>query len=230
MNGDQPAKTGASGTVTFLLTDIEGSTRLLQDLGDRYVDLLADHNRILRDVFSRFGGRESGNEGDSLFFIFPSARSAVAAALEGQDRLAAQAWPAGAEVKVRMGLHTGEILSEEHGGVGIDLHRAARIGAAAHGGQVVMSQTTRELVGSDLPPEATLVELGSFQLKDLAHPQRLYQAVMPWMRTEFPPLRNVQTTPDNLPRVGSRFVGRERELELAVAVLSSMRLVTITGP
>jgi predicted ATPase/class 3 adenylate cyclase len=230
VNGEPTPRADTSGTVTFLFTDIEGSTRLLQDLGDRYVGLLAQHNEILRDAFISFGGREAGNEGDGLFFIFASARGAVAAALEAQQRLAAQEWPDGATVKVRMGMHTGEIISDQHGYVGIDLHRAARIGAAAHGGQVVLSQATRELVGNDLPPGATLIELGSFQLKDLIHSQRLFQAVLPGMRTEFPPLRNVQSTPDNLPKLGSRFVGRDRELELAVAALHSIRLVTITGP
>ena len=137
------------GTVTFLFTDIEGSTRLLKQLRDGYEELLAEHQRILRKAFDAHGGREIDTQGDSFFVAFPRAKDAVAAAVEGQRDLAEHAWPEGAEVRVRMGVHTGEPTVGEERYVGIGVHRAARIGAAGHGGQVLVSQTTRELLRDD---------------------------------------------------------------------------------
>ena len=201
------------GTVTFLFTDIEGSTRLLQELGDEYADVLADHRRTLREEFARHGGVEVGTEGDSFFVAFAKASDALAAAAAAREALA------DGPIRVRMGLHTGEPTVTEEGYVGIDVHRAARIAAAGHGGQILVSQATRDLAGAD-----RLRDLGVHRLKDLAAPERLYQLG----DDEFPPLRSVDQT--NLPVQPTPFVGRERELAEVLALLDSHRIVTLTGP
>jgi class 3 adenylate cyclase len=184
-----------SGTVTFLLTDIEGSTRLLQELGDEYADVLAEHHRVLREAFARHGGAEVGTEGDAFFVAFAKASDALAAAAEAREALA------GGPIRVRMGLHTGEPTMTEEGYVGIDVHRAARIAATGHGGQILLSQATRDLAGAD-----DLRDLGLHRLKDLAAPERLYQLG----DDEFPPLTSLDQT--NLPVQPTPFGGREREL------------------
>jgi predicted ATPase/class 3 adenylate cyclase len=201
------------GTVTFLFTDIEGSTRLLQELGDRYADVLADHRRTLREEFARHGGVEVGTEGDSFFVAFAKASDALAAAAAAREALA------DGPIRVRMGLHTGEPMVTEEGYVGIDVHRAARIAAAGHGGQILVSQATRDLAGAD-----RLRDLGVHRLKDLAGPERLYQLD----DDEFPPLRSVDQT--NLPVQPTPFVGRERELAEVLTLLDMHRIVTLTGP
>jgi YVTN family beta-propeller protein len=192
-----------SGTVTFLFTDIEGSTRLLKQLRDGYEELLAEHRRILRNAFDTHGGREIDTQGDSFFVAFPRAKNAVAAAVAGQRDLAEHAWPEGAEVRVRMGVHTGEPMVGEDRYVGIGVHRGARIGAAGHGGQVLASQTTRELLRDDPLPDVTLRDLGEHHLKDLDEPEKIYQVVAPGLPEEFPPLKATASTP---------FAGREGEL------------------
>ncbi|MDX6515410.1 MAG: hypothetical protein QOH73_1076 [Gaiellaceae bacterium] len=192
-----------SGTVTFLFTDIEGSTRLLKQLRDGYEELLAEHQRILRKAFDAYGGREIDTQGDSFFVAFPRAKNAVAAAVAGQRDLAEHAWPEGADVRVRMGVHTGEPMVGEERYVGVGVHRGARIGAAGHGGQVLVSQTTRELLRDDPLPDVTLRDLGEHQLKDLDEPERIYQLVAPGLAEEFPPLKATASTP---------FAGREGEL------------------
>jgi predicted ATPase/class 3 adenylate cyclase len=201
------------GTVTFLFTDIEGSTQLLQELGDEYADVLADHRRVLREEFARHGGIEVGTEGDAFFVAFAKASDALAAAAAGREALA------DGPVRVRMGLHTGEPTLTEEGYVGIDVHRAARIAAAGHGGQVLVSQATR-----DLTDASRLRDLGVHRLKDLAAPERLYQLD----DDEFPPLRSVDQT--NLPVQPTPFVGRESELAEVLALLDAYRIVTLTGP
>jgi predicted ATPase/class 3 adenylate cyclase len=201
------------GTVTFLFTDIEGSTRLLQELGDGYADVLAEHHRMLREEFARHGGVEVGTEGDSFFVAFAKASDALAAAHAGREALA------DGPIRVRMGLHTGEPMVTEEGYVGIDVHRAARIAAAGHGGQILVSQATRDLAGAD-----RLRDLGVHRLKDLAAPERLYQLD----DGEFPPLKSVDQT--NLPVQPTPFVGRERELAEVLELLDSHRIVTLTGP
>ena len=204
-----------SGTVTLLFTDIEGSTALLHSLGDEYADVLAEHRHILRAAFAKRGGVEVDTQGDAFFYAFTRAGDAVEAAGEGQDGLAES------RVRVRIGVHTGEPLVAAEGYVGIDVHRAARIAAAAHGGQVVISQTTRDLVDS----EAGLRDLGVHRLKDLTAPERLYQLG----DGEFPPLRTLDAT--NLPVTASPLLGRETELEELVTLLTEgLRLVTVTGP
>ncbi len=218
----------ATGTVTLLFTDIEGSTKLLRQLGDRYHGLLADHHRLLREAFQSRGGTEVDTAGDGVFYVFPSARAAIAAAVAGQRALGEQDWPA--EVRVRMGIHTGEPLSGDGGFVGLDVHRASRICGAGHGGQIVVSKTTRDLAAGDLPEEVSLLDLGEFQLKDLPEADRLFQVVAPGLGREFPPLRSIDSRPNNLPRQLTTFVGRQREIGEAKAILATSPLLTLTGP
>jgi class 3 adenylate cyclase len=182
-----------SGTVTFLFTDIEGSTKLLQELGDRYATVASDHRRILRDAFGESGGREVDHQGDALFFSFPRARDAVAAAVAGQRALAAHEWPDGAEVKVRMGLHTGEPAVGEEGYIGLDVVRAARICSAGHGGQILISDTTRALTGKELPAGVTIRDLGEQNLKDV-EAEHVYQLELADGPHTFPALKTDHTT------------------------------------
>jgi YVTN family beta-propeller protein len=205
------------GTVTFLFTDIEGSTRLLKQLREGYESALAEHQRILRAAFAEHGGREIDTQGDSFFVAFPRAKDAVAAAVDGQRALADHAWPEGAEFRVRMGLHTGEPTVGQERYVGLGVHRAARISAAGHGGQVLVSQTTRELLRDDPLPDVSLRDLGEHLLKDLDEPERIYQLVAPALAEEFPPLKATASPP---------FVGRERELVAAAQDV----LQDLTGP
>jgi predicted ATPase/Tfp pilus assembly protein PilF len=203
-----------TGTVTFLFTDIEGSTRLLQELGEGYADVLAEHHRVLRVVWTRHRGVEVDTAGDAFFVAFARASEAVAAAADAQRALAA------GPVRVRMGLHTGEPLTEVENYVGIDVHRAARIAAAGHGGQVLLSEVTAGLAGADVR------DLGLHRLKDLSGPERLFQ-----LGTEdFPPLKTLHET--NLPVPATPFLGREREIEEIAVLLgrSEVRIVTLTGP
>lgn len=178
-----------TGTVTFLFTDIEGSTRLLRQLGARYDSVLADHQRILRECFEAHGGREVDTQGDSFFVAFARAGDAVASAVEAQRALAGQSWPDEVQVRVRMGLHTGEPRPTGERYVGFGVHRAARIGAVGHGGQVLLSNATRELIEDELPPDTRIVELGAFELKDLDRPERLFQLEIDGLPSTFPPLK-----------------------------------------
>lgn len=222
---------GAAGTQTFLFSDIEGSTRLLESLGaTAYTRVLEREAAILRSAFEAHGGREEGTEGDSFFVVFDSAVEAVMAAVEAQRALAAEAWPSGVEVNVRMGLHAGEASGSAAGLVGLDINRAARIAAAAHGGQVVVSEAVRSLVAADLGAGVSLRGLGSHRLKDLREPQPLCQVVAEGLRLDFPPLRSLDVRPNNLPTQLTSFVGREHELAEAGRLLEANRLVTLTGP
>ncbi|HXG75188.1 MAG TPA: adenylate/guanylate cyclase domain-containing protein [Gaiellaceae bacterium] len=164
-----------SGTVTFVFSDIEGSTALLKRLGERYGDLLAEHRRVVREVFGRHGGVEIDSQGDSFFFAFSRARDAVAAAVEAQRAHAAHAWPDGVAVAVRMGLHTGEPAVGEEGYLGLDVVRAARLGTAGRGGQVLLSEATRALLGGSLPEGVAVHPLGERKLKDIDDPERVYE-------------------------------------------------------
>ena len=203
-----------SGTVTLLFTDIEGSTRLLQELGERYAEVLTEHRRILRAAFSRHGGGEVDTQGDAFFVAFTRASDAVSAAADAQAALAE------GPVRVRIGIHTGEPAVTEEGYVGVDVHRTARIMGAGHGGQVLLSETTRQLL------DATVVlrDLGEHRLKDLSAPQRLHQLG----DGEFPPLKTLYQT--NLPIQSTPLVGRQHELDEAGVLIRSHRLVTLTGP
>jgi len=220
----------AGGTVTLVFTDIEGSTRLLQALGPLYAAVLDDHHRLLREAFAAHGGVEQGSAGDGLFFTFPTARGAVAAAVEGQRAVAAHPWPEGAMVRDRMGLHAGEPVDAGRGYVGLDVHRAARICAAGHGGQILISETTRGLAADGLRPPMGVVDLGIHHLKDLDAPERLYQVVGPGLLRDFPPPRTTEAPRNNLELEVTSFIGRERELEQAQAMLADASTVTLTGP
>ena len=179
-----------SGTVTFLFTDIEGSTRLLKQLRDGYAAVVAEHQRLLRAGFAAHGGYEVDTQGDSFFVAFASAREAVLAAVEGQLALAAHEWPDGVQVKVRMGLHTGRAFASDGHYTGLAVHRAARVGSAGHGGQVLVSQATQTLLEDEEEDLGVFLrDLGEQQLKDLDRPVRLYQAVADGLPTTFPPLR-----------------------------------------
>jgi class 3 adenylate cyclase len=187
------------GTVTFLFSDIEGSTRLLEQLGDGYSEVHRDHRRILRDELERAAGREVDTQGDALFFSFTRAKDAVRGAVAAQRALGEHEWPDGAEVKVRMGLHTGEPTVGEEGYVGMDVVRAARICSAGHGGQILLSETTRALVGNDLPDGAVMRDLGEARLKDIQH-ERIFELALTDRPDDFPPLKTAapETKADQL--------------------------------
>jgi predicted ATPase/class 3 adenylate cyclase len=219
-----------TGTVTFLFTDIEGSTLLLRELVDRYATLLTDHGTIVRRALAREGGQVIDTEGDSFFAVFASPVAAVRATIDMQRELASHAWPGGADVRVRMGLHTGEGTRIGEGYVGLDVHRAARIGDAGHGGQVLLSGATRELVQHTLHDRVELVDLGEHRLKDMPNPERLFQLSIGGLATEFPPLRTLDARPNNLPAQMSSFVGRDEAIREVQAALEGTRLLTLTGP
>jgi class 3 adenylate cyclase len=164
-----------SGTVTFVFSDIEGSTGLLKRLGERYSELIADHRTLVRDTFGRHDGIEIDSQGDSFFFAFARARDAVAAAVEAQRAHAEHEWPDGEAVRVRMGLHTGEPALGEEGYLGVDVVRAARLSAVGKGGHVLLSETTRSLLGSSLPDGVSVHAVGERNLKDIDEPERVYQ-------------------------------------------------------
>jgi class 3 adenylate cyclase len=188
-----------SGTVTFLFSDIEGSTRLLEQLGDGYADVLGDHRQILRERLGAANGQEIDTQGDAFFFSFTRAKDAVTGAVAAQRALAAHEWPEGIEVKTRMGLHTGEPNVGEEGYVGLDVVRAARICSAGHGGQILLSETTRALVGNNVPDGVEIRDLGRANLKDIQH-ERLFELALAEQRTDFPPLKTEQpqTAADDL--------------------------------
>jgi predicted ATPase/class 3 adenylate cyclase len=219
-----------TGTVTFLFTDIEGSTRLLQRVGDAYRGLLATHDRMLRDAITTGGGVEVQTEGDAFFAAFPTAPGALKAAIHAQRAMARHRWPEGDVVRVRMGVHTGEgVLSGGHY-VGLDVHRAARIAAAGHGGQVLVSDATRALVRHDLPTDVDLRDMGRHRLKDIEGPEHLHQLVIEGLPDAFPPVRTLSARLSNLPPERTSFVGREREAVEVTTLLERARLLTLTGP
>jgi len=200
------------GTVTFLFTDIEGSTRLVEELGSGYVELLAEHRRLIRDAVERRGGVEFGTQGDAIFFAFSDPDDALVAADDAQQALTSST------TRVRMGIHTGNPLLTDEGYAGIDVHRVARICSAGHGGQVLVSEATRKAVSRELRP------LGAHRLKDLGRPEALYQLG----NGEFPPLTSLNQS--TLPTLATPFLGRERELADVLAVLrSGVRVLTLTG-
>jgi class 3 adenylate cyclase len=204
------------GTVTFLFTDIEGSTALLQRLGGDYTQVVADHRRLLRDVFQRADGREVDTQGDAFFYSFTRAREAVRAAVDGQRALAGHSWPQGAEVRVRMGLHTGEPTVGDEGYVGLDVVRAARICSAGHGGQILLSETTRALVGNQLPERVSVRDLGRQHLKDIQH-EHVYELSLDEEHREFPPLKAEKANRDDLSERFERQISDyvEQQLERA---------------
>src|SRR3989442_277889 len=178
------------GTVTFLFTDLEGSTRLLKQLRDRYGEVLGEHQRILREAFAAHGGDEVDAQGDAFFYVFSRARHAADAAAAAQRALAAHSWPEGLELRVRIGMHTAEpTVSDEGRYHGLGVHRTARIMAAGHGGQILVSRATASVLEDDEPPGSRLRELGEHRLKDLDRPERIYQLDVEGLPKEFPPLR-----------------------------------------
>jgi predicted ATPase/class 3 adenylate cyclase len=218
------------GTVTFLFTDIEGSTRLMQELGDRYVRAQVEHHAILREAFRSGDGHELRTEGDSFFCVFQSAIDGCRAAAQAQREFARHEWPEGKPIRVRIGMHTGEapLVGEEY--IGLDVHHAARVAASAHGGEVVLSEATRGLVEGNLPAGLSVRDLGMHRLKDLSRPERLFQLVIDGAPNDFPALRTLESTPNNLPTQLTSFVGRERDVEEAKKLLRNTRLLTLTGP
>ncbi len=219
-----------TGTVTMLFSDIEGSTALLGRLGDRYGDALAAQRAIMRAAISASGGHEMGTEGDSFFVVFGSAAGAVACCVAAQRALTGHTWPGDVAVRVRMGLHSGEPVRHQDGYVGMDVHRAARIAAAAHGAQVVLSDATRALVAPRLPAGVSVRDLGLHRLKDLQLPERIYQLVGPGLTERFPPLKSLGAA-TSLPVPPTALVGRDEDIEQLRAVLArpGIRLVTLTG-
>jgi class 3 adenylate cyclase len=206
------------GTVTFLFTDVEGSTRLLQELGDDYGQVVADHRRLLRDVFQAAGGSEVDTQGDAFFYSFPRARDAVGAAVAGQRALASHEWPRGADVRVRMGLHTGEPTVGDEGYVGLDVVRAARICSAGHGGQILVSETTRALVGNELPDGVNVRDLGRQNLKDIQH-EHVYELSLEESPLTFPPPKQAEAdrAGDDLARRFDDKINRYVEAQLEAA-------------
>jgi class 3 adenylate cyclase len=219
------------GTVTFVFTDIERSTELLKTLGDRYADALAEHRRVIRDAFTARGGQEIDTQGDAFFFCFERARDAVAAAVAAQRALAGHAWPDETVLRVRMSLHTGEPVVGEEGYVGIDVHRAARICSAGHGGQVLLSATTAALVSGALPDGVSKRDLGEVRLKDIDEPEHVTELVIDGLPHGFPPLRVEQEEPMDF---GERLARKiqadiERQLETSLSGLTVEPAKATTG-
>jgi predicted ATPase/class 3 adenylate cyclase len=220
------------GNLTFLFTDIEGSTALLRRVGESaYAEVLAAHHSMIRAALAEHRGDEIATQGDGFFAVFSSARDCVAAVLEMQQSLQAYAWPAGEHVRVRMGLHTGEAERTAVGLVGLDVHRAARIASVGHGSQVLVSETAAALARDWLPPGAGLTDLGEHRLKDLGRPERIFQLSTAGLPAQFPPLRSLGNPAllHNLPVQPTAFVGRQAELAEVRQLLGSSRLVTLTG-
>ena len=228
--GELPA-----GTITMLFSDIEGSTALLRRLGDRYADALSAQRSLLRAAFADCGGQEMGTEGDSFFVVFGSAIDAVRCCVAAQRALYSHDWPGGIPVRVRMGLHSGEPVRHEDGYVGLDVHRAARIAAVAHGGQVVLSEATRQLAGSRLPAGASLRDLGLHRLKDIDAPEHIYQLAAAGLPERFPPLKSTLAEAAARPAAGAApIVGRVAERKALLATYARVvagcpQVLLITG-
>jgi class 3 adenylate cyclase len=193
-----------AGTVTMLFTDIEGSTTLLQTLGAAYGDLVRDHNNLLRAVAAEHGGQVVDTQGDAFFFAFPTARAGLLASVAAQRQLADHHWPDGADVRVRMGMHTGEPELGSEGYLGIDVVTAARICSAAHGGQLLVSASTQALAGSMAGSEIGFRDMGEHRLKGIDRPQRIYQALAPGLGDGFPAIRTNAPEPPSVATMEQR--------------------------
>jgi predicted ATPase/class 3 adenylate cyclase len=225
-------RSAAAASRTFLFTDIEGSTALLGRLGeDLYAQVLAGHHALIRSALAAHDGREVDTQGDAFFAVFSSPRGCVAAVLQMQQALQDHAWPGGERVRVRMGIHSGEAARTGTGLVGLEVHRAARVAAVGHGGQVLVSESAAVLVRDGLPPGAALADLGVHRLKDLGRPERIFQLHAAGLLAGFPPLRSLgnPALPNNLPAQLSAFIGRDREVAEVRRLVESSRLVTLTG-
>jgi len=221
-----------TGTVTLLLAEIEDSTCLLQQLGKRYNDVLADFRQLLHPICFQWHGREVGMQNDTFFVAFARATDATSAAIAMQRALASHPWPEDVSVRMRIGLHTGEPLLTSEGYVGLDVHQVARIMNAGHGGQILLSQTTANLVEQDLPDDVKLDDLGEHRFKDLGRPKRIFQLLLSDLPATFPPLQTLDTYPNNLPVQQNPFIGREQEVSAVCDLLrrDDIRLLTLTGP
>lgn len=239
-HSDLPFPVLPGGTVTFVFTDIEGSTRLLKRLRERYATLLEEQRLILNGAFAQWNGHVVDTRGEEFFVAFPRATDAVAAAVQAQRGLADHVWPAGMQVHVRMGLHTGEPWVAEEGYTGMDVHRAARIASVGHGGQTLLSETTAALVMDELPEGVTLQDLGRHRLKDVPRMERIRQLVIEGLPSEFSPLKSlesqlpnstIQKPRHNLPSELTPFIGRDDELDEIAHNLRdpSIRLLTLIG-
>ncbi len=235
-----------SGTVTFLFTDIEGSTQLLERLREQYAQLLAEHHQLLRDIFKSWKGYEIDTQGDSFFVAFSKAADAISCAINAQNSLHHYHWPHGEIVRVRMGLHTGEPIVAQTGYVGMDVHRAARIASVGYGGQVLLSQTTRDLIYTSLPPGTRLRDLGVHMLKNINFPQEIYQLEIPGLLNDFPPLMSLDKlekeeeppAPGKSPYMGLQyfdetdaewFFGRQEITLRLIEAVSSHRFTAVIG-
>ncbi|MBW3664180.1 MAG: tetratricopeptide repeat protein [Actinobacteria bacterium] len=218
-----------AATFTFLFTDIEGSTRLLTELGAAYSEVLRTHHEILREAIGAHDGVVERTEGDAFFALFPTAQGAVSAAVEAQRQFAAEPWLMDEPLKVRMGLHTGEASRVDDELVGLDIHRAARIAAVGWGGQILVSEASRQLLSGERA-DIELRDLGAHRLKDLDAPQHLYQVVCSGLREDFPALRSLDHLANNLPTELTGFIGRDREVRDVADLLATARVVTLTGP
>lgn len=218
------------GTVTFLFTDIEGSTSLVQELGTTWPDVLALHDDILSTVIAAHGGIVVKTIGDAYFAVFESAIDAVLAAVAAQSQLGETEWPEAHPVRVRIGIHSGLGVLGGADYVGLDVHRASRIARTGHGGQVVLSEQTAVLVERSLPAELVLRDLGKHRLKDLSEAEAIFQVDIAGETLEFPALRTLNAIPNNLPLLPTSFIGREDQIERAVTLLETARILTLTGP
>ena len=219
-----------TGSVTFLFTDIEGPTALLQHLGDRrYAEVLLEYHRVLRAAFAAGDGYEVDTQGDSSLIAFGSALSAAATAAAAQRAINAHPWPDGAPIHVRMGLHTGEPTVAGGRYFGLDVHRAARIMAVGYGGQILLSKATHDLIKQALPDGLTVRDLGEHRLKDLARLEHIFQIVIPGLPAEFPPLKTLDVISNNLPIQLTSFIGRERDIEAVKRSMGGSRLLTLMG-
>jgi YVTN family beta-propeller protein len=222
-----------TATVTLLFTDVEGSTRLLRQLRGAYAEVLAEHQRLLRAAFERHGGQEVDTQGDSFFVAFTKATDAVLAAVDAQRALATHSWPDGAELRVRMGIHTGSAMVRENRFVGMAVHRAARICTAGHGGQILLSETTRNLLEDEEEvPAIKLRDLGAQTLKDFDRPVRLYQTVVPGLTSEFPPLRTADQVPEPEVLAGAGRAGLTSRIprDWRLAALAGGAVLALTVP
>ncbi|MGD0852236.1 MAG: tetratricopeptide repeat protein [Acidimicrobiales bacterium] len=220
-----------TGTVTLMFSDIEGSTKLLNRLGDQYAKTLFGQRDLVREAIAANDGLEMGTEGDSFYVVFESAIKAVQCCVGAQRSLSTHPWPEDVAVRVRMGLHSGEPTSYENQYVGLDVHRAARIAAAAHGGQVVLSEATRHLVELQLPVDVSVTDLGFHRLKDLEVLEHIYQLKAAGLEERFPPLKSLGAE-TNLPSRATPLVGRSSDVDQLCTTVQApgVRLVTLTGP
>jgi class 3 adenylate cyclase len=228
---DAPASANLPvGTLTFLMTDVESSTRAWDASPSSAKAALERHDRIVLEQVERNQGQvvESGREGDSVLAVFRQASDAVACALDAQRSLQRANWPVDVDIRVRIAVHTGEADLRSSHYIGAPLYRCARLMAAAHGGQVLVSRATEELVADGLPDGASLRDLGPHRLRDLSRPEHVYQLLHPDLQSEFPALESLEK-PHNLPLQLTTFIGRQRELDELKLALAANRLVTLTG-